>query len=150
MKKTIMSLIIILTILMSGCTLFKAPFKAPAPVVTPENDSADSHSKGELGPFPWEWIMGIWAVGIAGTALSAWKVPSLVDLFVVGTIGGSSYIVLLEMLRETWYAKYMIIITTVIIILALIGWKLARRYLWPLLGFSTRSTKQVKEKTSTS
>ena len=101
--------------------------------------AAAAHAEGELGPFPWGWALGITAVGALAAGAAVVKAPALVDEVIVATAGGVAFIVALEMVRELWHAKWMILILAAVTMLLLAAWKLARRY-WSPSGPSPSSS----------
>ena len=82
-----------------------------------------------LGPFPWGWTFGILSVGaMAVGALLLLKLPSLVDEAIAATVGAVAFIVTLELVREAWHAKWMLLGAFVVLMLLLAAWKLGRRW----------------------
>ena len=115
-----------------GCKfslLGDAPSVPEAKLSTTSSPAAIAHSEGELGPFPWEWCIGIAFVGTIFVIWAAIKIPTLVDEVLLATGGGMGVICVLQMAREVWHAKYILLFTLAFIMLCLGLWKLCRKYL---------------------
>jgi len=129
----VMMLVLMLSLLLamtcSGCSwsLFgerELDDIVPDGVSAPKEVSAEgSH------PFPWGWTFGILTVGSLAAGAMIIKAPTLVDEVIVGTVGAMALIVGLEMVKEIWEMKWLLIGTLAGIAVGLAAWKLLRRWL---------------------
>ena len=102
---------------------------APEPLAAGRDAPSPGGNADALGPFPWGWTFGILSVGaMAAGALLLLKLPSLVDEAIAATVGAVAFVVTLELVREAWHAKWMLLGAFVVLMLLLAAWKLGRRW----------------------
>jgi hypothetical protein len=122
----------VLVLCLGGCSwsLFGERDIADMPGVSAPNPDTDNpEGTPKPRPFPWGWTLGILTVGSLAAGAMMLKAPTLVDEVIVVTVGGIAVVVGLEMIREIWEMKWLLIGTVATIAAGLAAWKVSRR-LW--------------------
>ncbi len=160
-----MALVGLLLVCCCGCGVF---YGITHPFTTPAEDStqpaaittpAPHLEVGALGPFPWGWVTGLGTIGAAvvGLLIVTGRL-ALVDEAIVATVGAIAVMVFMDMVRELWQAKWLMIGGFAVLMAALAAWKLSRKNwvtikaaflsVWNKLFFSSASSSSSSQASS--
>jgi hypothetical protein len=110
MRIVLLLMLVPLMVPIFGCSfsLFGERDLPELPAAPDADHPAPARVEGAIGPFPWGWTLGILLVGAVLTGAMILKAPTLVDEVIVGTAGALGLILLIEMAREVWHAKWIL------------------------------------------